>query len=73
MGCSTTNGHFFGRYRLGPGAGLTPSDPGRAIVPIKRESVQEFVAFFYEYIRDDAAMTATLDRALKERYQNGNN
>lgn len=32
------------------------------------EAVLEFVAFLYEYVRDDAGMVRLLDRALKERY-----
>jgi hypothetical protein len=32
------------------------------------ETVPEFVAYFYEFVRDDAAMVRLLDRALKERY-----
>jgi len=34
----------------------------------RRESVSEFVAFFYEFVRDDADVVRVLDRALKERY-----
>ena len=33
-----------------------------------QESVLEFVTYLYAQIRDDAAMVATLDRAVKERY-----
>jgi len=32
------------------------------------ETVPEFVSYFYEFVRDDAAMVRLLDRALKERY-----
>ena len=32
------------------------------------ETVPEFVAYFYEFVRDDTAMVRLLDRALKERY-----
>ena len=41
-------------------AGTTPQ--------LKQDSVLEFVAHFYNLIRDDAAMVAQLDRAVKERY-----
>ena len=33
-----------------------------------KDAVLEFVAHLYNLIRDDAAMVAKLDRALKERY-----
>ena len=33
-----------------------------------RESVQEFIAYFYEFVRDDAGVVQALDRAVKERY-----
>jgi len=36
--------------------------------PPKQASVLEFVVYFYSLIRDDAAMVAQLDRAVKERY-----
>jgi len=48
--------------------------PVRAVTPNKefrRESVSEFVAYFYEFVRDDVAMVQLLDRALKERYLSG--
>ena len=32
------------------------------------ETVEEFVAYFYELLRDDAAAVAALDRVLKARY-----
>ena len=35
---------------------------------VSGETVPEFVAYFYEFVRDDAAMVRLLDRALKERY-----
>jgi len=34
----------------------------------RHETVPEFVSYFYEFARDDAAMVRLLDRALKERY-----
>jgi len=34
----------------------------------RRESVQEFIAYFYEFVRDDAGVVQALDRAVKERY-----
>ena len=50
--------------------------PGHAhAAPASREAsgetVPEFVAYFYELVRDDAAMVQALDRALKERYGSG--
>ena len=33
-----------------------------------QETVQEFVTFLYDYIREDAEMVRTLDRAMKARY-----
>jgi hypothetical protein len=38
---------------------------------IRDETVPEFVAYFYEFARDEAAMVRLLDRALKERYGSG--
>jgi len=35
-----------------------------------RDSIEEFVAFFYEFVRDDAALVRVLDRVLKARYGN---
>ena len=32
------------------------------------ETVEEFVAYFYECVREDAAAVAALDRVLKARY-----
>jgi hypothetical protein len=32
------------------------------------EAVLEFVAYFYDFVRDDVEMVRTLDRALKQRY-----
>ena len=34
----------------------------------REETVQELVAFLYEFIREDAEMVRALDRALKVRY-----
>ena len=34
----------------------------------KRETVQSFVAFLYDFIRDEPGMVQLLDRALKTRY-----
>ena len=34
----------------------------------RRETVPKFVAYFYEFVRDAAAMVRLLERALKERY-----
>jgi hypothetical protein len=48
-------------YSRRPGAAPRAQEPAR-------ESVQEFVAYLIEFIRDDAGMMSTLDRALKERY-----
>jgi hypothetical protein len=54
------------RYRA-PAA--TVADNCGKLTPSQgQESVLEFVAFFYEFVRDDAAMVRVLDRALKERY-----
>ena len=55
--CSSETGEM---ALLANAAGTTP--------PLKRDSVLEFVAHFYNLIRDDAAMVAQLDRAVKERY-----
>ena len=41
---------------------------GPAKQEVRSETVPEFVAYFYEFARDDAAMVRLLDRALKERY-----
>ena len=32
------------------------------------DTVEEFVAYFYEFVRDDDAAVAALDRVLKARY-----
>jgi len=33
-----------------------------------RDSIEEFVAFFYEFVRDDAALVRVLDRVLRARH-----
>ena len=35
---------------------------------VEAAAVLEFVSYLYNFIRDDAAMIARLDHALKERY-----
>jgi len=47
--------------RIGPAPASTGSGA-------RRESVQEFIAYFYELVRDDAGVVCALDRAVKERY-----
>jgi len=42
--------------------------PAAAGTGARRESVQEFIAYFYEFVRDDAGVVQALDRAVKERY-----
>jgi hypothetical protein len=52
------------RYRVPP----TVADSGNPTPHQGHDGVLEFVAFFYEFIRDDEAMVRVLDRALKKRY-----
>ena len=64
---------FGGRYRLArcrsETGDTTPLPNSACTTPqLKQDSVLEFVAHFYNLIRDDAAMVAQLDRAVKERY-----
>jgi hypothetical protein len=47
-----------------PAGGTTTT----ATATARRESVQEFIAYFYEFVRDDAGVVCALDRAVKERY-----
>jgi hypothetical protein len=69
------------RYRLSPShagsgsicASAERSSGGRTKVlrqaeACPTETVLEFVAYFYDFVRDDAEMVRTLDRALKQRY-----
>lgn len=34
----------------------------------QEDTVEEFVAYFYEFVRNDGAAVAALDRVLKARY-----
>jgi hypothetical protein len=64
------------RYKLSSSAIGSRSSGGRTKVlrqaeacpTVGTETVQEFVAYFYDFVRDDAEMVRTLDRALKQRY-----
>ena len=47
-------------------AAAAPTGPGAQAT--KRETVQSFVAFLYDFIRDEPGMVQLLDRALKARY-----
>lgn len=46
------------------------ADGAEASTPLddQEDTVEEFVAYFYEFVRDDAAAVAALDRVLKARY-----
>ena len=55
---------FVGYYRWGGGA-VTKDAPGAGS---KRQTIQEFVAFLYEFWREEPAMVQRLDQALKQRY-----
>ena len=57
---------FGERYKAARSAEVLGADNRDA--PPKQASVLEFVVYFYSLIRDDAAMVAQLDRAVKERY-----
>ena len=67
----TNSRSFGGRYRAvepGPPAAGVASGPQERNGGSKQESVLGFVTYFYNLIRDDAAMVGKLDRAVKERY-----
>ena len=68
MSESTNLRGFGGRYSGAAPDSVAPTGAPKQQPPFHQESVLEFVTYLYAQIRDDAAMVATLDRAVKERY-----